>query len=529
MGGGNPSPPPAPDYAGSAREQGAANIEAARLSGKMNNPNVYSPYGTQTVKFGEFNQSAYDAAMSDYQASQQSGPYLPGGISGTLRGSAAPNRSDYTTADDQPTLYQTFSPGQQALYDQDLATKTQVGKLGLQGAKSLEGVIGTPIDYSNLNPNPNAYQAGGTIAPQTPVAPLDPNALPAQATVQGLTPTDLSALPGQAALTQAPAVLDRSSLPGMAGAYAPGALPAMPQSSEALRQQAYTAALARPMQDLAMQREDLQSNLVAKGIRGGSRAYEYDMDRQARAENDARQQAVLAADEMAARQYGMDLQTRQQGQQEAIQNATLGYQQQMGLRATSLDEQMKQFTQGMQAGELTYGQQEALRNQSMQEQMARFGQQEQASQLGYQQQAALREQSMQEQAARFGQEMSVGTTGYGQRLQSQQQQAAQAQLQFQQMSDLRRAQQAEYLSKRQTPLNEISAALSNTQVQNPFTMPGYSQNTNIAPPPIFEATKAAADYGSDIYNAQQQAASSRMSGMMQLGGAAMGAGAMVVV
>lgn len=32
--------PPAPDYAAQAREQGAANVDAARVSSKLSNPNV---------------------------------------------------------------------------------------------------------------------------------------------------------------------------------------------------------------------------------------------------------------------------------------------------------------------------------------------------------------------------------------------------------------------------------------------------------------------------------------------------------
>ena len=40
---GSPSPPPAPDYAGAATAQGAANVETARVEGRMNRPDVYSP------------------------------------------------------------------------------------------------------------------------------------------------------------------------------------------------------------------------------------------------------------------------------------------------------------------------------------------------------------------------------------------------------------------------------------------------------------------------------------------------------
>ena len=67
----SPSPPATPDYAGAAQAQGVANVETARTQGRMNNPNVYTPYGAQTVSWGtgtpQFNQSAYDQAMQQYQ------------------------------------------------------------------------------------------------------------------------------------------------------------------------------------------------------------------------------------------------------------------------------------------------------------------------------------------------------------------------------------------------------------------------------------------------------------------------------
>jgi hypothetical protein len=46
-----PSPGPAPDYTGAAVAQGQANVDAARASAKLSNPNVYSPYGTQLVSY----------------------------------------------------------------------------------------------------------------------------------------------------------------------------------------------------------------------------------------------------------------------------------------------------------------------------------------------------------------------------------------------------------------------------------------------------------------------------------------------
>jgi hypothetical protein len=51
MGKSAPAAPPAPDYVGAAAAQGTANIEAARATAKLNNPNMYTPYGTQLVSY----------------------------------------------------------------------------------------------------------------------------------------------------------------------------------------------------------------------------------------------------------------------------------------------------------------------------------------------------------------------------------------------------------------------------------------------------------------------------------------------
>lgn len=81
---------------------------------------------------------------------------------------------------------------------------------------------------------------------------------------------------------------------------------------------------------------------------------------------------------------------------------------------------------------------------------------------------------------------------------------------------------AELLTKRQTPLNEMSALMSGSQVSNPFAMPGASQSASVAPPPVFGATTATGDYNADIYNAQQQQRAGNMSGLFGLGAATLG-------
>ena len=76
MGKKSPAPPPAPDYAGAAQQQGIANLEAARLTARLSNPNVITPLGGQRVTYGrpQFNQRAYDAAMAQYRARNPQAP-----------------------------------------------------------------------------------------------------------------------------------------------------------------------------------------------------------------------------------------------------------------------------------------------------------------------------------------------------------------------------------------------------------------------------------------------------------------------
>lgn len=274
----SPSPPPAPDYAGAAAAQGVANKEAALASSRLNNPNVVNPYGTQTWQEG-------------------------------------------ANPEDRPTLTQTFSPEQQALYDQSMQTKGLLGDLGTQGATALKGVIGNQLDLSGA--------------------------------------------------------------------------PAAPGSAEQTRQSTFDAMMARVNEDTAGQREQRNADLIAAGIRPGTKAYDDAQNLISRQYNDARNQAMLASGQEAQRDFGMDTQRRK----DAI---------------------------------------------------------------------------------------------------------------------------AEILAGRQTPLNEINALMSGSQVSNPFAVPGAAQNANVAPAPLFGAAQA--QYGADMnaYNAGQAGNANMMGGLFSLGGAALG-------
>ena len=340
MGKSSPKAPPAPDYAGAAAAQGAANKETAIASSRLNNPNVVSPYGTQTWSepggTRVFDQAGYDAAMAQYNASNAAGgssnPFATptfdpetGMWSNASAGSGsaitAPNREAfYSTVgggDGRPTLTQTLSPSEQALYDQDARTKGLLGGLGEQGAKSLYGVVGRTLDFSGM--------------------------------------------------------------------------PAAPTSTGA-RQDAYDAIMSRVNEETGRSKDKQNSTLIAAGIRPGTKAYQDAMHAIDRGANDARQQAILAAGQEGQRDFTMGTQQRK----DAI---------------------------------------------------------------------------------------------------------------------------AELLAQRQTPLNEINALLSGSQVNNPFAIPGAAQNANIQAAPIYNAALQKGQYETDAYNAEQASSKSMMSGLFGLGAA----------
>jgi hypothetical protein len=159
-----PSPPATPDFSKSAQDQFSANVDAARAQGRINNPNVVSPYGNQTVTWG--------GPVAETQSNFDSDAYLKANPDvGKAGMDAWTHYSNYGKNDgrgftaiqgavgDQPTLTQTFSPQQQALFDQSNATKLQLSKLGGQGAEALQGVVGKAVDFSGAPSAPTDYHS----------------------------------------------------------------------------------------------------------------------------------------------------------------------------------------------------------------------------------------------------------------------------------------------------------------------------------------------------------------------------------
>lgn len=286
-----PSPPPAPDYAGAATAQGAANLEAARAQGRMNTPNTYGPTGSQVV----------------------------------------------TWDGDTPTVTQTLSPEEQAIFNAEQANRGAMQGIAGQGLQSLGGLIGSGLDFSGAPNMGSAYRPG-----------------------------------------RGGEVLDYSRLPGLREAFTmPGDLPDMPQSNEALRGRVIDAMMGRANEQFGQREDQVNSDLVARGIRPGTEAYAREMTRIDQARNDARQQAELGADDMVRNAYGMDLSTRQQAVDEAMRGQAQGFGQAADIFGMAMGAQGQRFGQQGQNAELgmrgqaqQFGQQGDLRQQFLSELLA---------------------------------------------------------------------------------------------------------------------------------------------------------------
>jgi hypothetical protein len=304
MGKDSPSPPPAPDYAGAAAAQGAANLETAKAQGRMNNPNVVGPLGSQTVTWGTptFDQAGYDKAIAAYsgqpqrgaapdisnystRSSNDDGPtttnvdqagYSKAMTDWTNSGVAgpAPTKEQFTsvTNPDQPTVTQTLTPNAQATLDAQQQVQKALANLGVQGIGTAQNVLS-----SAFNPNlPNLQTSLDT--------------------------SGVAKMPVNAGMTGQAAIMSRLA-------------PQLEKSDAATRQR-----------------------LINQGLVPGGEAYENAMISQNQQKNDLLTQAALQG-------IGLDTAANAQGYNQALQSGQFGntaaqqsLQQQLALRNQPLNE-----------------------------------------------------------------------------------------------------------------------------------------------------------------------------------------------
>jgi hypothetical protein len=88
-------------------------------------------------------------------------------------------------------------------------------------------------------------------------------------------------------------------------------------------------------------------------------------------------------------------------------------------------------------------------------------------------------------------------------------------------AERRRQAIAEYMAQRQTPLNEITALQSGSQVANPFSQASaFNAGAVAAPAPVFQGAQAADNAAMQRYQTQAGSAGGLMSGLFGLGSSA---------
>lgn len=275
----SPNPPPATDYLGAANAQGAANVQTARVQGRINNPNVITPWGTQTVEW-DFNEKGFNKALEDYE--QRKSDAIANGQNFT---EAAPLRKDFVG--NQPTVTQTLTPQQQRIFNINQKSQLGLAQVGRDAVGRIGGVLGQDVDFS-----------------------------------------------GAPAVNQA----NLSALPPAAQAFDPTSLSGISDSS-GTREKVREAMLSRVNSDIARDREALSGTLESQGIPVGSERWNNEMARLDRQQTDSRFQAELHSGEEANRMFGQDLALR--GQQMGAQAQQYG--QQFGNRSqATAEEQLEQ-------------------------------------------------------------------------------------------------------------------------------------------------------------------------------------------
>lgn len=246
------SSPPVPNAREAARETAAGDLAAARYATTANRPDEYTPLGSRTWKqigaTRTFDQSAYDKALSDYNANvfattsrspfpqQVAGEVING--DGTGAGAAGLDQSNRPPPPDASMFWRTdggdrwesrieLTPEAQRLFDQDLRIKAAYGDIAESGLGQLRESVGsTGID-----------------------------------------------------MTKAP-------------------------TSDA----AFKAIMARLQPDYQRREEELRTRLANQGIAAGSDAYGKEYDLMTRARNDAELQAAAMAEDLAMKQRANYLQ-----------------------------------------------------------------------------------------------------------------------------------------------------------------------------------------------------------------------------
>ena len=435
------SAPPTPNYSQIAQQQGAANVEAARATAKLSNPNIIGPLGTQKVTYGTVDQAGYDKAMADWKAAggENQQPQYDEYGNVTSTGLAAPTLAQFTSDADTPTVTQTLfeKPRQTLEAQQDVSLA--LANLGKEGVKTAQGVLTNPFQYKgpeirtdlgntgqiaqgpdlaaygmaganvgaqgvNAGPREGQYgyaqsgpQAGQYGYAQGNIGPQQRATGGPQAGLFGLQQGGVQGPQLQSQLDTSGEV-SRGPQMGEYG-YAQGG-PSGPQLQQRLDTSglaampvnagmtAQNAILSRLMPSIQAQRSQLETQLANQGLVRGGEAYNAAISGQGMKENDLLTQAALQG-------INLDMSARQQGLGE--QQALGGFGNQAALSQFGAGQQASQAQNA--AMQQNYAQAQAAAQQGNAAQQQQFNQRVQAGEFGNQAQLASFNANLQNQQA----------------------------------------------------------------------------------------------------------------------------------
>ena len=558
------SAPKAPDYIGQAKAQGEANVDAARVSSKLSNPNVITPYGSQTVTYGDsgFDQAGYDAAMAGYQERLLAGPKAP---------NRADFNQDYTTDSFDQSGYDaamsgynenaaerarlernkpdhTWSRSQNAAYNQQLADLQDIAAPSRDTFSST--TQNTGFDATGYNTALNRYNAGQQELPPDRanfMGSADGGGDQDIPTVrQTLTPASQSLYDQELRIN---AGLGNTAEKGLAtidqmlgtpfdisqvrdkAQFQDQTLRQRPQyDSSQLRDKEQfdkTGMRERAEFDPSQLRQKAQfddSNVrdqAQSGQQAWNNAYNAQMQRNQPFEdrrrdrliNQLSNQGIFAGSEA----FGEAMRDLERGENDfrlgAQQNATAQQQAQFAMdmqgRQNDMLEAQQAFARGTQGRGLDFQEQQNLYGMGIQNRQ-------------------LDQQEAQQQYARNVQgrlaDLAEQQAGFGMGLQGRSQDFGEQQALFGMGTQGRQDDITQQAYLRQLPLNELNALRMGNQIQNP-QFQGF-QGQNVAPAPIMQAANAQYNAALDRTNAQNAASGNLMSGMFGLGSAGIGAFAM---
>jgi len=517
--------PPTPDYVGAAKQQGQDNLAAAKQSNLMSNPNMYTPFGNQTVTYSSptFDQASYDAATAKYnagnvdrnqymRAGSPEGDTTTGGSyfdqaaydAANAKRGAAPTREAFTTGGGVPTITQTLTPQAQQTLDAQMRVQTALANLGQTGATNAQNVLNTPF-------NPNLAPIQNTVAPSGNI----------QSTIAGYNPVQVSNVQtglgaGDYGLARANTQANTYGLAtgdvnantyGLAQGYVPlqtslntSNLTQMPTNAGISAQQAI---LDRLNPTIQQGDTSFKQALANQGLAPGTAAYDAAFRNREMSKNDLYNQAALQG-------INIDMAARQQGLNELNTTGTFGNQALLAGAGLYNQAVGQNFGQGVTANQ--------LKNAAVGQ---NFGQGVTADQLynsavgqNFNQALLAQQANNAAQAQQYGQNVGAGqfTNAAQQQLYGQNLNNAQFNNQAVQQS------LAQQSALRAQPLNEILGLMGGSQIQLP-QFQGY-QGAQVAPAPTFAGAQAQGQNAMQNYGIQQSGANAGVQGLTSLAGMA---------